>query len=645
MSEIVLSKQISPVNPGTGKASLFVNLSGVPTLRDETGVETPMVASLDRFLSKLVAGNLDVTLTPAELGNGIFEFTGVLTGNINVIVPATPRYMQIDNLTTGAFTLTVKTPLGTGVVIPQGKTQAVYCNGTNVEDSNSSKANVTGGLGQFAATTSVQLAGVISDKTGTGSVVFNTSPVLITPTLGVSTATSVNKVAITAPVTGATLTLAEGKIFTASNSITIAGTDGSTLNVGTGGTLGTAAFTSSTAYDAAGAASSHAALTAAHGVTGAVVGTTDVQSLSNKTINASSIGQTTPAVGSFTSLSGSNASASTPTLDLINSTPTYPVARFRTTGGDALQVTSRGAGIGSIIAATNFSGAAYANLDVVGTTVNINTGVSGGIQYSFSPTNLNIPGNVSVSGRSVVGSLDDGTSSHQISATNVIQKLTATGVGSYSLTYYTGNTAGVAQQWAIGVGGSGNSDFNLINFTGGTNAIRVQTGIPHNWCSLMSGGRLTLGATDNGVDTLQVGGITKTTGIKFGNVGGTKQTLDFYEEGTWTPADASGAGLVLPTAVGSYQRVGNRVSFEGRVIYPTTTNTLPFRLGGLPFISSASSSPQASYSIRTNSTLVSSGLYGSTSSASMVADKNFGTYAQNLEFSGVTFYFTGSYFI
>lgn len=41
-----------------------------------------------------------------------------------------------------------------------------------------------------------------------------------------------------------TLTLAAGKTFTASNTLTLAGTDGSTLDIGTGGTLGTNAYTS-----------------------------------------------------------------------------------------------------------------------------------------------------------------------------------------------------------------------------------------------------------------------------------------------------------------------------------------------------------------------------------------------------------------
>jgi hypothetical protein len=54
----------------------------------------------------------------------------------------------------------------------------------------SGDALVANPLSQFAATTSAQLAGVISDETGSGALVFATSPTLITPALGVATATS-----------------------------------------------------------------------------------------------------------------------------------------------------------------------------------------------------------------------------------------------------------------------------------------------------------------------------------------------------------------------------------------------------------------------------------------------------------------------
>lgn len=56
---------------------------------------------------------------------------------------------------------------------------ALYAGGPGVGD-----ALTANPLSQFAATTSAQLAGVISDETGTGVVVFSTSPTLITPALG-----------------------------------------------------------------------------------------------------------------------------------------------------------------------------------------------------------------------------------------------------------------------------------------------------------------------------------------------------------------------------------------------------------------------------------------------------------------------------
>ncbi len=90
-------------------------------------------------------------------------------------------------------------------------------------------------------------ADTVGEKTttGTGSVVLASSPTLVTPTLGAATATSINGNTITTG-TG-TLTLGAGKTLTSSNTLTLTATDGSTLAVGTGGTLGTNAYTS-TAY-------------------------------------------------------------------------------------------------------------------------------------------------------------------------------------------------------------------------------------------------------------------------------------------------------------------------------------------------------------------------------------------------------------
>jgi hypothetical protein len=88
------------------------------------------------------------------------------------------------------------------------------------------------GVADFLATpSSANLATAVTGETGSGALVFATSPALVTPTLGVASATSVNKVAITAPATGSTLTIAEGKTLTVSNTIVLTGTDSSSYNL------------------------------------------------------------------------------------------------------------------------------------------------------------------------------------------------------------------------------------------------------------------------------------------------------------------------------------------------------------------------------------------------------------------------------
>jgi len=51
------------------------------------------------------------------------------------------------------------------------------------QDANGTLALLENNLGQFATTTSAQLAGVISDETGSGSLVFNNTPTLLTPVI------------------------------------------------------------------------------------------------------------------------------------------------------------------------------------------------------------------------------------------------------------------------------------------------------------------------------------------------------------------------------------------------------------------------------------------------------------------------------
>lgn len=108
-----------------------VNWGGANTINIRCGM--PAAFANTRRLSKSVAGAADVTLTLDEAFRGILEFTGVLTGNINVIVPTTEWEWTAYNNTTGAFSLAVKTVAGTGKAVTQGKRALLLCDGTNVE--------------------------------------------------------------------------------------------------------------------------------------------------------------------------------------------------------------------------------------------------------------------------------------------------------------------------------------------------------------------------------------------------------------------------------------------------------------------------------------------------------------------------------
>ena len=95
-------------------------------------------AAIGGYISKSVAGSANVTLTTAnrdpnvettnEAGNRIFEFTGTLTDNIYVFVPAVEKEYVFYNNTSGSFSLTVA-PTGhaaNGVAITQGAHTIMY---------------------------------------------------------------------------------------------------------------------------------------------------------------------------------------------------------------------------------------------------------------------------------------------------------------------------------------------------------------------------------------------------------------------------------------------------------------------------------------------------------------------------------------
>jgi hypothetical protein len=80
-----------------------------------------------------VPGAGDYTLTGSELNRVSYRFTGILTNDRTIIVPATVQQYWVDNQTTGSYTFEVK-PYGggAGVTLASGERAILYCDGTDV---------------------------------------------------------------------------------------------------------------------------------------------------------------------------------------------------------------------------------------------------------------------------------------------------------------------------------------------------------------------------------------------------------------------------------------------------------------------------------------------------------------------------------
>lgn len=60
-------------------------------------------------------------------------------------------------------------------------------------------------------------------------------------------------------------------------------------------------------------------------------------------------------------------------------------------------------------------------------------------------------------------------------------------------------------------------------------------------------------------------------------------TLDDYEEGTWTPTDNSGAALSFTVYNATYTKIGRAVEVEAAIYFPSTGSTAAVQIAGLPF--------------------------------------------------------------
>ena len=103
-----------------------------------------------------------------------------------------------------------------------------------------------------------------------------------------------------------------------------------------------------------------------------------------------------------------------------------------------------------------------------------------------------------------------------------------------------------------------------------------------------NGGNVGIGTTSPAKDLDVSGEIRASTGILFGTDTAAANTLDDYEEGTWTPVFAFGgasAGQTYYQQVGYYTKIGHRVFFNGicHLTGSKGTSTGDATITGLPF--------------------------------------------------------------
>jgi len=81
--------------------------------------------------SAITMTSANVTLTPLQYGKPIIVITGTLTANLNLIFPAIAGEWTVINSTTGAFTVTAKTPAGAGTTV--SGYNLLICDGVDIQ--------------------------------------------------------------------------------------------------------------------------------------------------------------------------------------------------------------------------------------------------------------------------------------------------------------------------------------------------------------------------------------------------------------------------------------------------------------------------------------------------------------------------------
>lgn len=241
VNSVVLSGSATPTLAVTGASSISGTNTGNQTITltgDVTGSGTGSFAATIANSAVTYAKMQNVSATDKILGRSTAG-----AGVVEEITCTSFARSILDDVDAAAVRATIGAGTGAGSVTS-----------ASVVSANGFAGTVATATTTPAITLTTTIIGILSGNgtaisaastTGSGSVVLATGPVLSTPTLGVATATSINKVAITAPATSATLTLADGSTLATSGafSTTLTATGSTNVTLPTSGTLVNTAVT------------------------------------------------------------------------------------------------------------------------------------------------------------------------------------------------------------------------------------------------------------------------------------------------------------------------------------------------------------------------------------------------------------------
>ena len=188
-------------------------------ITDETGSGALVFGTSPSLTTPSLSGETFSTSATVTAGTNA-QGQGALTSDYNVITTAaaTPSGVTLPTATTGRRIVVVNKGANTVFVYPA---TGGYIDGLAI---NTGRQLLSGSVMVFYASSTTQWY-------STANLEF------ASPFLGTASATSINKLAITAPATSATLTIANGKTLTCSNTLTFTGTDSSSVAFGGGGTV------------------------------------------------------------------------------------------------------------------------------------------------------------------------------------------------------------------------------------------------------------------------------------------------------------------------------------------------------------------------------------------------------------------------